>query len=46
MEISIVAVLLVTVVYFATKIKGWLHKQESEIGAKLKADIEKMNPKV
>jgi hypothetical protein len=46
MELFIVVALLVAAVYFAAKIKGRLHKQESEIGAKLKADIEKINPKV
>jgi hypothetical protein len=33
-------------VLFAVVIKNWLHRQENQIGAKLKADIAKVVPKV
>lgn len=46
MELFITVVIVavfVAAVYFATQIKGWLHGQEKAVGAKLKADVDKVS---
>lgn len=39
---GIIVAAFVAAVYFASTIKGWLHRQESQIGAKVKADVNKV----
>lgn len=38
-----VVALLILAVCFAPEIKGWLHGQERAVGAKIKADVDKVS---